>query len=123
MPGAGARRAVAASRAVSPAPAAPPTTPPAPVDAGPQIPAEGAFTLPGAWTACSADADCTIVSMGCCDVTPVNRTHAATARDAMEAAGRRNCPVKAACGPSAHGTWDGEPGVCTAGTCAMPPSR
>jgi hypothetical protein len=84
------------------------------------IPAEGPFSLPVAWTACGGDADCTVVSLGCCDDTPVNREHATGASAALRESGRPYCPVKTACGPGTSGTWEGERGVCTAGTCRMP---
>ena len=41
-------------------------------------------------------------------------------RKALVASGKQYCPPKAACGPSASGTWDGVRGVCVGGHCAMP---
>ena len=84
------------------------------------IPASGAFTLPDAFTVCSKSADCTIVSLGCCDETAVNRTHTKELRAALEASHRPYCSVKSACGPGKDGTWDGEPGACIAGHCKRP---
>lgn len=78
------------------------------------------FVLADDFTRCASDAECTIVSLGCCEVTPVRRDHAAETRTRLEASGKRYCPPKSACGPSSAGTWDGEPGVCKAGACAKP---
>ena len=94
--------------------------PPAPPADTVTLPATGPFTLPAAWTACTSDADCAVVSLGCCNNTAVNRGHAGDTRQALEVAGRRECPVKAACGPGPGGTWDGEAGTCARGTCALP---
>lgn len=85
-----------------------------------KAPKTGPFTIPAEWTTCAKDAECTVASMGCCDETPVNRAHYAELKKAFEDAGRRYCPPKDACGPGIHGTWDGEPGKCTAKVCAMP---
>jgi hypothetical protein len=100
----------------------PPPAPHAPPAGRPtfRIPNSGEFKLPADWVACTRDNDCTIVSLGCCDETPVARAHAAALREALDASGRRYCPPKSACGPSRHGTWDGEPGRCTANACVMP---
>jgi hypothetical protein len=72
------------------------------------------------WAACENDADCTYVSLGCCDTTPVNRSHAVEAQRELDASGRPHCAPKTACGPSKDGTWAGAPGKCRAGSCAMP---
>jgi hypothetical protein len=85
-----------------------------------RVPPEGPFDLPASYTACHADADCTVVARGCCDETPVNRAHADSFRSMLIAA-RGMCPVKAACGPSAAGTWDGQPGKCEDAACTLPP--
>ena len=71
------------------------------------------------WTTCSSDADCTYVSLGCCDTTPVNRAHVADAKRKLERSGRPYCPPKTACGPSADGTWAGAPGKCSGGSCVL----
>lgn len=70
--------------------------------------------------ACTSDAQCMIISLGCCSETPVHRAHEDEAREALAASGREHCPVKAACGPSAKGSWDGEPARCRDGVCAWP---
>ena len=94
--------------------------PPPPSASDPVIPKQGPFTLPATWTACSADAECTIVALGCCHETPVNRSSVDKTRRALEQSGREYCAAKSACGPSKNGTWDGEPGACRGGMCAMP---
>jgi hypothetical protein len=71
------------------------------------------------WTSCTSDADCTYVSLGCCDTTPVNRAHVKDAQRKLDQSGHPHCPPKAACGPSADGTWSGAPGKCTAGSCVL----
>ena len=71
------------------------------------------------WTACASDLDCTYVSLGCCDTTPVNRAHVADAKRKLERSGHPYCPPKAACGPSPDGTWSGAPGKCSAGNCVL----
>jgi hypothetical protein len=71
------------------------------------------------WTACASDLDCTYVSLGCCDTTPVNRAHADEAKRKLERSGHPYCPPKTACGPSADGTWAGAPGKCAAGNCVL----
>jgi hypothetical protein len=71
------------------------------------------------WTACTSDADCTYVSLGCCDTTPVNRAHAADAQRKLDRSGHPYCAPKAACGPSANGTWSGAAGKCAAGNCVL----
>ncbi len=71
------------------------------------------------WTACASDLDCTYVSLGCCDTTPVNRAYVADAKRKLERSGRPYCPPKTACGPGADGTWAGAPGKCTAGNCGL----
>jgi hypothetical protein len=108
-------------------PAAPPSNPGAsgsstlPSTNDIDIPSSGPFSLPVAWTSCAVDADCTIVSLGCCDETPVNRDRAVATRTALEKSGRGYCPPKDACGPSSSGTWDGEAGKCDNGRCRVPP--
>ncbi len=84
-----------------------------------RIPATGPFALPAAFTTCASDDECQIVSLGCCDNTPVNLAHVEPTRTALDASGRNPCPVKAACGPSSGGTWNGMPGICERGSCAM----
>lgn len=74
-------------------------------------------TLPSAYTACKHDADCMVISNGCCHPTAINRKYEDKGRDGLPA--NELCPPKGACGPSAHGTWDGEPGVCVSGVCQM----
>jgi hypothetical protein len=71
------------------------------------------------WTSCANDAECTYVSLGCCDTTPVNRAHVADAKRKLERSGHPYCPPKSACGPSSDGTWAGAPGKCTAGNCVL----
>src|SRR5687768_17175114 len=94
---------------------------PPPADAGAfVIPREGQFEIPADWTECITDDDCTIVTLGCCDETPVNRKHADALRRALEASGRPSCPPKTACGPGEDGTWDGVRSTCDAATCRMP---
>nr|HEX4316512.1 hypothetical protein [Kofleriaceae bacterium] len=80
----------------------------------------GPVSLPASWAACSRDADCTVVSRGCCDTTAVDRDHAADATDVLRESDRPMCPVKSACGPSADGTWDGQPGTCVDAVCRLP---
>lgn len=77
--------------------------------------------MPAEWSRCRADAECTFVSLGCCDTTPVNRRHADDARGALRASKREECPPKTACGPGADGTWQGTPGRCLAGVCGCDP--
>ncbi|MFO0671507.1 MAG: hypothetical protein U0235_18070 [Polyangiaceae bacterium] len=76
---------------------------------------------PAEWAACASDAECTYVSLGCCDTTPVNRRFAAQAQARLDASGRPHCAVKQACGPGPAATWAGAAGKCRAGTCAPPP--
>jgi hypothetical protein len=71
------------------------------------------------WTACLSDLDCTYVSLGCCDTTPVNRAHVADAKHKLERSGHPYCPPKSACGPGTDGTWAGAPGKCAAGNCVL----
>ena len=78
-----------------------------------------ALPLPAEWTQCRADSECTYVSLGCCDTTPVNRTNMALAQKRLEDSGRPYCPVKAACGPSADGTWANAPGTCVKRVCVL----
>lgn len=77
-------------------------------------------TLPKEWSACTRDEDCTYVSLGCCDTTPVNRARERQAQKKLNESGRPVCPPKTACGPSEAGTWKGTPGRCVARRCAMP---
>lgn len=77
-------------------------------------------SIPAEWARCRTDADCTYVSLGCCDTTPVARAHAPEAQQMLAASGRPFCPPKAACGPSVDGTWSGAPGKCSRGVCAEP---
>ncbi len=77
-------------------------------------------TLPKEWTACSRDEDCTYVSLGCCDTTPVNRARERQAQKKLDESGRPYCAPKSACGPSENGTWKGTPGRCVERRCAMP---
>jgi hypothetical protein len=120
----------ASGQAPPPPPAAPAPAPPAAPTARTRAPAPaatlhlastGAITLPADLTACAADRDCTYATLGCCDVTPVNRAHAAEVHAALEASGRPYCAVKAACAPTPSGTWNDGPGACAQGRCAPPP--
>lgn len=62
--------------------------------------------MPDEWRRCSKDAGVPYASLGCCDTTPVNRTHADQAqRKKLNDSGRLPCPVKAACGRGPEGTW------------------
>jgi len=85
-----------------------------------QLPRTGPFALPADYGACATDADCVVVSMGCADETPVNRTHEIETRRAIKAANRPWRPPKDACGPGPQGVWNGQPGECKAGRCAIP---
>jgi hypothetical protein len=76
--------------------------------------------VPEAWSTCTRDADCTFVSLGCCDTTPVNQSHAKEAQERLDSSGRPFCAPKAACGPSADGTWRGARGRCVKRRCVMP---
>lgn len=90
---------------------------PAP-DAAPTAPASAPPSP--AWDACKSDAECTFVSLGCCETTPVNRAHAGEMQKKLDASGKAYCPPKTACGPGPDGTWNGTPGVCRNGVCAKP---
>jgi len=90
-----------------------------PVPVADAAPAKLTSAPTNSWTACTSDADCTYVSLGCCDTTPVNRSHVADAKRKLERSGRPYCPPKTACGPSADGTWSGAPGKCAAGSCVL----
>ena len=81
---------------------------------------ESADDLPPAWASCQADTDCTFVSLGCCDTTPVNRGHRIDAQRSLDASGHPWCAPKSACGPGLDGTWAGMPGVCRDARCRMP---
>lgn len=100
-------------------PSAPPPPPP-PSPGTLVVPANGPVVLPADLTACLADADCTVVALGCGDETPVHRAHHAAAKRAYQAAGRVPGPIDDACGPSAEGTWDGAPGACVESRCELP---
>ena len=110
---------VGACSSSQPAPAQP--APAQPTHAPFTIPPSGPFALPADWVACRVDSDCTIVALGCCENTAVAVPHAADAQSALELSGRRECPVKDACGPSANGTWEGVMGKCVDTTCRLPP--
>ncbi len=69
------------------------------------------------WSGCAGDADCTYVSLGCCDAQPVNRVFAAQAQRALDESGRPHCATKAACGTGPDGTKANTPGRCVAGRC------
>ncbi|MFI5297197.1 MAG: hypothetical protein ACHREM_03795 [Polyangiales bacterium] len=79
-----------------------------------------AFAITDDFTACAADSECMIVSLGCCHETPVRRDHEVETRKRLQESGLQYCSPKDACGPSRNGTWDGEPAVCKAGKCAKP---
>src|SRR5262245_28515209 len=113
--GGGARREPAAGSATTPDPGSA-----APAPAALSIPKTGAFTLPTEYTQCTADADCTFTALGCCDTTAVAKKRAAEVHAALEASGRQYCPVKTACGPGPHGTWEDTPGACVSGSCTKP---
>src|SRR4051794_30249024 len=85
----------------------------------PRIPRYGPFTIPLDWSTCHGDDECVIVSVGCCDDTPVARSHEVELRAAFENAGRPGCPIKKACGPSKEGSWNGVPAKCAKGTCML----
>ncbi|MBX7077971.1 MAG: hypothetical protein K1X88_02215 [Nannocystaceae bacterium] len=108
----------AAPQPATPQPAAPQPSAAAtsPTDAPPPV------VLPIAWQRCRADRECTFVALGCCDTTPVLRKHAAEANERLVASGRPECPVKAACGPGADGTWIGTAGACIDGRCGCDPA-
>lgn len=73
--------------------------------------------MPPEWTVCTEDADCTFATLGCADVTPVNRAHLEQASDRLHESGRPYASPKSACGPGPSGTWHGQPGFCKAGHC------
>lgn len=73
--------------------------------------------LPAEWTACASDAECTFATLGCADVTPVNRAYLEKAHERLRESGRPYAAPKSACGPAPSGTWAGQPGVCGAGHC------
>ncbi len=68
----------------------------------------------------SKDAECTFVSLGCCDTTPVNRTYATQAQKRLDESGRPYCAPKAACGEGPDGTWAKTAGRCVNRRCAPP---
>ncbi|MFI5299293.1 MAG: hypothetical protein ACHREM_14455 [Polyangiales bacterium] len=78
------------------------------------------FAITDDFTTCASDSECVIVSLGCCEVTPVRRDHEAETRKRLDESDMKYCPPKDACGPSRNGTWDGEPAVCRAGRCERP---
>ncbi len=94
-----------------------PSPPPAPA---PRLPADGPIVLSSEWTRCKLDADCVILTLGCCNETAVARPHAAEVRKALDASGRSYCPPKTACGPGPDGTWNDQPATCGDGTCQLP---
>jgi hypothetical protein len=85
------------------------------------IGSEGPIVWPDDVLACASHSDCIIISLGCCSETVVNRKRVDVAREALARSGRPYCAVKAACGPSTRGSWDGERGHCVNGKCAWPP--
>lgn len=87
---------------------------PALADDRPPIP------MPDEWSRCSKDAECTYVSLGCCDTTPVNRSYVEQAQKKLDDSGRMPCAVKAACGRGPDGTWAKTPGRCVKQRCAPP---
>jgi hypothetical protein len=84
------------------------------------IPSTGPITLPNDYLQCTRDDECTFASRGCCDTTPVRRTHLAALTRQLADSGRPHCPVKTACGPGTDGTWANTDGACVAGMCATP---
>jgi hypothetical protein len=79
-----------------------------------------AVEWPVGYDVCSTDADCVMISLGCCDETAVARAKERESRDALDRSGRPWCAVKGACGPSSDGTWNGSPARCLGGHCAPP---
>ncbi len=67
-------------------------SPPAPADAG-----LAPIVLPTTWTSCRHGTDCTVVGLGCCELTAVNRAHEADGRRMLSDSGREYCPIKAPC--------------------------
>lgn len=113
--------AASTAQAAPPAPPSPSTTTSARPTSG-RIVTGGPVVLPDACGRCVKDADCTFVSLGCCEVTPVARAHAAEASRKLEASGRPFCAPKAACGPGPDGTFAGTAGKCTKGACGCDPA-
>lgn len=104
----------------APRPSARSTPQTLPAGALPRVATDGPITLPPSWVACSTDAECVIVAIGCCSKVASKRVLADATRAAIQASGRRECPVKAACGAGPSGNDDGEPAVCRSGACALP---
>lgn len=86
----------------------------------PALADEKKVSMPDEWSRCSKDAECTFVSLGCCDTTPVNRTYATQAQKRLDESGRPYCAVKAACGEGLDGTWAKTAGRCVNRRCAPP---
>lgn len=86
----------------------------------PAVADEKKVSMPDEWGRCSKDAECTFVSLGCCDTTPVNRAFVDQAQKRLLESGRPYCAPKAACGEGPDGTWAKAPGRCVKQRCAPP---